>query len=177
MLFINLFLLLIDLPNHGVFWWLRLVFVVLSLLMIGAIIWLLLVSTWIKEHHGSRAADLFKFSSFKKSRLSQRWAKIEQRLVSERPEELKLAVIEAEEFLDNFLKAQNIPGRTLLEKAKILEQQEALDQATLHELIEGFRTADSIIHNPDAQLSKSEAKLALQRFEKVVHLISGVETN
>ncbi len=92
----------------------------------------------------------------------KKWEQIKARLKKGDEANLKLAVIEADNILDDIFKRMGLPGSKM---------EERMDQIQPHEMksIDGVRDAhrvrNLIIHQPSYQLSQSAAEQAIEYFE------------
>lgn len=95
----------------------------------------------------------------------QRWEQIKARLQKGDEANRKLAVIEADNLIDEILKRMGLPGNTFEEKMKQIEVQEI---KSADKILEGHRTRNMIVHQPNFSLSQEEAEKALADFEEAL---------
>ncbi len=165
--------LLARVPEAGLFLWLRIILTIVSVVMVALIIWLLAVSNWLEEHG---IKQLFNFVSFRRIRLARprvRLRRIRGRLESDREEDWKLALIEAEEFLDSFLERRGIAGDSAAEKVRAVAE-EALKPEETEEFLQASQLTDNIIHDPEYSVDQQEARRALDCYESVLQRLTSL---
>jgi hypothetical protein len=162
--FSNLYFSLLDYwqspEGARLFLWVKVVSLAISTLLIFAILILLLRSRavwWIGE----------RLDSFKKVKLPERiqrdWEKIQARLEKDDEASLKLAVIEADNLLDEILKRMGLPGKDMGER---LEQMSREQLKSLDDIWDAHRLRNLIVHKSDVVILKSQGKKAVEAYEK-----------
>ncbi|MEK7622044.1 MAG: hypothetical protein AAB415_02585 [Patescibacteria group bacterium] len=102
-------------------------------------------------------------SSAQKIRNKQ-WEKVQTLLVSESQSEWKQAIIEADNLLDEMVRAMNYPGDNLGERLKNIEPS---DFTTLQSAWEAHKVRNQIAHQNDFTLTRREVGRVLELYEKV----------
>lgn len=95
----------------------------------------------------------------------QRWEQIKARLQKGDEANLKLAVIEADNLIDEILKRMGLPGSTFEERLAQIEVQE---MKSVDKIRDAHRTRDMIVHQPNFHLSQEEAEKTLDDFEEAL---------
>lgn len=119
-----------------------------------------------------RKEDKIKFASVWSSNLedktirNSKWENLLKYLDSENPSDWKLAIIEADSLLDEMVKAMGYPGDSLGERLKMIEPSDFL---TLQAAWEAHKIRNRIAHEASFQLSRREARKAIDLYEKVFH--------
>jgi hypothetical protein len=142
---------------------LKIIFLLFSAFLLSFIIYLLRKTSWLKFY---LLFDLIEFSSYKpyeRKTFEAKWSKIKKRLKKGWEAELKLAIIEADNLLDEVLKNMGYPGNTLGER---LDQIDINVIDNLDEVWRAHRIRNNIVHDPDYYLSLNEAEEAIEIFEK-----------
>ncbi|MDP2967548.1 MAG: hypothetical protein Q8N87_04040 [bacterium] len=141
----------------------KIIFIVLSLLFICFIIFALMKTSWLKFRFLYDVVELLTYRPFGVRKMEKSWKKIAVRTDTGLESEYKLAVIEADNMLDEILKKMGYGGESLGERL------EKLTAATLPD-IEGIREVhqvrNNIIHDPNYKLSLNETRRLLDIFEK-----------
>lgn len=96
---------------------------------------------------------------------NQRWEQVKARLQKGDEANLKLAVIEADNLMDEILKRMGLPGNTFEER---LEQIEVQEVKSVAQILEGHRTRNMIVHEPNFHLSQEEAEKTIADFEEAL---------
>jgi hypothetical protein len=95
---------------------------------------------------------------------NERWEKLLKYLESENPSEWKLAIIEADNLLDEMVAKMGYGGENLGERLKVIEPSDFL---TLQDAWEAHKVRNRIAHESSYQLTKREAKKVIGLYEKV----------
>jgi hypothetical protein len=141
----------------------RTVFLVISVFLLGFIIFALIRTTWLKRLFVWNMQEFLSVKPFGVKNLSKPWQKIKARTESGLESEYKLAVIEADSLLDESLKRRGFNGETFGEKV------EKLTDATipnLNELLEAHKVRNSIVHDPAYKLTIDEVRKVLDIYEE-----------
>lgn len=96
---------------------------------------------------------------------NQRWEQIKARLQKGDEANLKLAVIEADNLMDEILKRMGLPGNIFEER---LEQIEVQEVKSVDKILAAHRTRDMIVHQPNFHLSQEEAEKTVADFEEAL---------
>lgn len=138
-------------------------FIALSLFLIVFVILALVKTSWLKYLF---LYDLFEFITYRPfglKKMEKIWKKILLRLDSGLESEYKLAVIEADNLLNDTLKEMAFSGESLGER---LEKVSLSTIPNLEEVKQAHQVRNSIIHDPNFKLSSDQAKKVLLIFEK-----------
>lgn len=134
------------------------------IIFLSAIIWSLKKSPWLYWFVTEDAKDFFRGGPMPLERKSQvRWRKIKKYLKSSKEENWKMAVISAEEIVEEALirigyKAENLRMRlSLANEAQI---------PNLRDLFSADEIYENIISDPDFKLEKDKAGEVIAIFEK-----------
>ncbi len=111
---------------------------------------------WIRERRVARDAV------YGTQIVGKKWREILIRLELGDDANMKLAVLEADNIVDDILKKMALPGRNFEERLRQFEQQEL---PSLSLLWEAHGVRDKIVKDPNFQISKDEAKRALEGYE------------
>lgn len=143
----------------------KFIFLAVNLFFIIFIVWALIKTTWFKRLILWDMREYLTFRHYGLPKLDKKWLKIEERLKIGTEPEAKLAIIEAEDILDDILKKEGFSGQTLGER---------LDKLTtdiienLEEVREAHKVHSNIIHDPSYRLDMEEAKRILDAYEKAL---------
>ncbi|PIP24399.1 MAG: hypothetical protein COS25_02855 [Candidatus Nealsonbacteria bacterium CG02_land_8_20_14_3_00_37_10] len=159
----NLIAFLISPPLNEWLLMIRIIFIASSLLLIGSIIFALLRSSWFKLIFLYDAAEILTYRPFGVKRIEKEWRKITARLDTGLESEYKLAVIEADNMVNETLKRMGYGGESLGER---LEKLTAATLSNIEEIKEAHQVRNNIIHDPNYRLSLDDARKVLSIFEK-----------
>ncbi len=102
----------------------------------------------------------------KKKRLKADWTKITRRLESENESEYKVAIIEADNLIDNLVKRLGYKGDNFLMR---LDNIPSGQIEHVEELKKAHEIRNRIIHDETFVITKEEAKEVLGTYEKFLH--------
>lgn len=94
---------------------------------------------------------------------SRAWQKIEKKLMTNDEAQLKLALIEADDILDETLKISGHKGQTVAER---LGQVIPGEISNLEDLLRAHRLRNQIVHEPDLKIAPEDIKRALSAYKK-----------
>lgn len=154
---------LFEQPDGTWFFVLRLVFLIISAAMFGAIIFCLTKSSWLKYYILEDAAEFLAFRPFGLKKIEKQWLKTRRRTDSGLESEYKLAVIEADNMMADILKRMGCHGETFEERLKGLT---AATLPNIEEIETVHQVRNNIVREPDYRLSLEETKNTLDVYEK-----------
>lgn len=143
----------------------RIIFITISVLMLGFIIFALFKSSWLKRLIIYDLQEFITYRPYGVRKLYRRWQKIKQKLTSGLESDYKMAVLEGDSILEDILKKMGFIGETLSERL------EKLTEATitnLPDVIEAHKIRNNIVHDPDFKLTLDDAKRAMEIYEKAL---------
>lgn len=94
--------------------------------------------------------------------INQHWDKIKAKIHKGDEANLKLAVIEADNLMDEILKRMGLPGADMGERLKQIEVQEI---KSVDKIWSAHKVRNQIVHEPNFHLSQEEAEKAVQNIE------------
>lgn len=143
----------------------KFVFLSLGLFFIFFIVWALIKTTWLKRLIIWDIREIMTFRHYGLVRIERKWIKIRERFVMNTEAEEKLAIIEADNLLDEVLKKMGFMDKTLGEKLDKL----TIDiLSNLNEVREAHKIRSNIIHDPTFRLDRNEAKKVFKTYEKAM---------
>ncbi len=107
-----------------------------------------------------------------KTRIIKGWKEIRRRLKSGKPDDLKLAVVEADKILDDILRLAGYAGRDLDE---CLEQMPANQFSNFEELKQAHKFSVRIVNEPGFVISLDEAKTIIGTYKKAFQELNLIE--
>lgn len=144
---------------------LKIILIAFSIIFLGGIIFFLVRSTYISDKFGTDAVDFFRSRPPLKKKITKRWRENRQRLETREMANLKLAIIEADSIIDDLFKRIGYKGESLGER---LEQIKPAQISYIEEIWKAHKVRNSVVHNPDYELSYEEAKQTFDIYEKVL---------
>ncbi len=99
------------------------------------------------------------------SEITKAWQRINEYINSENESDWKIAIIEADQILDNILTKANFPGKTFTEK---LNQINAAEFPNINEILYAHKIRNNIVHEKNFKLVKDEAKKIIDIYKKTL---------
>lgn len=141
----------------------RIIFIVISAFLAGVIIFTLFRCSWLKFIFLQDVVEILTYKPFGIKKIEKDWRKIVSRLDTGMESEYKLAIIEADDMMDETLKRMGYGGESLGER---LEKLTAATLSNIEEIKEAHKVRNNIVHDPNYKLSLEETKKTLAIFEK-----------
>ena len=137
-----------------------------SLIISGILIWFVIFIVVKTQLIGEKTK--YFFDALGKTNLSKRrsvkaWKQIKKRFDIGDDSNLKLAIIEADKILDELLKISGYQGETMADR---LKQLTTAQLSNINEIWEVHKLRNSIVHEPNFQISRGEAWNAIEIYKK-----------
>ncbi|MDP3995922.1 MAG: hypothetical protein Q8P74_01610 [bacterium] len=152
-------------PSSEWFIFIKIAFISASLFLIGVIAFTLWKTSWFKYIFLQDAAEILTYKPLGVKRMEKDWKKIVSRLDINSEPEHKLAVIEADNMMNEILKRMGYEGSSLGER---LEKLTVVTLPNMGEVEEAHKVRNNIVHDPNCKLSAEETKRVLGIFEKAL---------
>ena len=146
-------------------------FFIFSTFLFFSIIYFLLKSDWWKRAFWQDLIEVLTFKPYEIKIYLKIWAKIEKRMEMGLEEEAKLAIIEADDLLNEALKKIGYQGESLGER---LEKLDETSLPNLNEVFKAHSVRSNIIHDPDYKLNLEEAKRILKIYQKTLEDLEAI---
>ena len=148
----------------------KVVLIFFSIVFFVFIIYFFARSTYLKYQFVLDVREFFSIESASLRKFSRRWKRIQQRIGTGVEAEYKLAIIEAEDLLNDLLEGKGIKGENFEER---INQIEKTQLPNLDEVLEAHKTRNDIMHDPNYKMESERAKKVLDIYEKA---IKGIES-
>jgi hypothetical protein len=153
-------------PGFAVFWQTtRIIFILVSALFLGLIIFLLSVNDYFEWRYAENYNELRNVKPRFKVNVTKRWQEVNSHLQSEDDSERRLAVIDADDILNEVLEKVGYEGDDTYDKLIRLNEEII---PNIEELKEAYKIKKEIMHDPNKDLSGEEAKDIVSRYEVVL---------
>ena len=150
---------------------LKIIIFLLTLVFLFGTIYLSLTSEWLERIFWIDFLEFLRFKPYHALRVSKKWKKIRQRLERGSESEAKLAIIEADDLLNEILKRMGYSGETLGEK---LKQVKKAILPNLDEVFQVHKIKSDIVYDPSFRLTLEQAKIFLGIYEKALSNLEAV---
>jgi hypothetical protein len=146
----------------------KLVCVAFTLFFLAAVIYFMLNSSWMQYKFLEDVTEFFSWQAYGAKQITKRWNKIKGRIESGSESEYKLAVIEAEDFLNEILEERGYEGEDF---EKTINSASKLVSSKLSEILLAHEVRNAIVYNPDYKLEAEQAKRILGIYEATINSI------
>lgn len=138
---------------------------ILSLVFLGIAIYLLLKTDWLKRRLILDLLEFFTFKPYGVPEFSKKWVKISKRFEQGTESEIKLAILEADDLLNEILEGMGYSGETLGEKLRGVKK---TILPNLEEVLEVHKIKSDIVYDPSYSLNFEQAKKILETYKKAL---------
>ena len=152
-------------PWQTIVFWIRLVFFIVSGLLLAAILFFLFRTKWLRFLFIEKMAGFLTHQAYGFTRTTKRWEKIIKRLDVGGEDEYKTAILEADEMLGDVLEKMGYAGENTKEK---LEKVPPTIIPNISLVYDAHRVRNEIVYDPNYKLSLDDAKKNLDVFEKAL---------
>lgn len=142
---------------------LRFSFIAISFFLFVGLIILLFKNAWLKRLFIEDWREFFTWQAFGIKTAEKEWKKIKERLNTGQEPEYKLAIVEADNILNDVLKKMEYGAGISAEVLNILPP---AIFPNLEEIKLAHNLHENIVHDPDFRLSPDDAKKAIAAYEK-----------
>ncbi len=154
---------LIPAPYSQVIFGLKIVFIIVTLALSALIAYILISSNWLKFRATEDISEFVKFEPYGSDKYVKEWKKIMKRLDTGIEAEYKLAIIETDAMLGEILRQMGYDEETT---EKSLSRVTSVEIPNIDQLKEARRIRNSVVHDPDYQLSKEKAKEVMETYQE-----------
>lgn len=145
---------------------------ILALLLIIILIYLIKITNYFKELFWQDFIEFITFKPYGKKGISRKiikkWKLISNRLKSVSESDWKLAIIEAEAFLNEIFEEIGFEGENFGHKLKQIKTSE-FSNAMIEDIWQAHKIRNNVVHDPNYKLSFEQAKTTLLIYEKVLN--------
>lgn len=146
----------------------KLVFVTFAMFFLAGVIYFMINSSWLQYKFLEDVTEFFSWQSYGLREIAKRWANIRKRVEGGNEAELKLAIIEADDFLAEILDERGFSGKNIEE---MLHKAGRSMVGNLDDVLQAHEMRNSIVYNPDFKLDAEKAKKALADYEMAINSV------
>lgn len=146
----------------------KIVFIGFTVFFAGVVYYFSTRSSWFKYNFAEDVSEFFSWQAYGFKQIADRWAKIKKRLDSGVESEYKLAIIEGDDFLAESLDSRGLEGNSFEEIVHSAGRNMLPNQ---DEIIWAHKVRNSVVYDPDFNISADEAKKVLLIFENAVKAV------
>ncbi len=134
-----------------------------GLLVLGIIILALFKTHYLQWRFFQDSFEFLTFRQFGARRMEGKWRKVLKRLETGLESEYKIAIVEADNMLNNSLNRMGYMGKTLGER---LEKLASATMPNIDEVYQAHKLRNTIVRDPDYRLSQDDAKRTIDVYKK-----------
>ncbi len=149
----------------GILSTIRTVFIIISAILFAGIIIFLIRTSWLRHRIVENLTEFISYKPLEKGKLLKRWNAIEKKIASGTEDDYKLAIIEADNLLDEFLEKMDLKGESIEDR---LKQVDPITIKNIDEVWEAHKIRNNVVHDPDYGLTLDQAKQALGIYRKAL---------
>lgn len=149
----------------------KIVFILFSAFFLCAVIYFYVNSSYIKYQFLQDVVEFFSWHAYGSREMLKQWEKIKKKIDSSLESEHKLAIIEADDFLQQLLEEKGYQGDTLEE---LIESAGKVALPDGEGILDAHKVRNEIVYNPDYSLDTQVLKNTLSVYEKTIKNILSV---
>ena len=146
----------------------KLTFVFSAAFFLVFVIYFMINSSWLQYKFLEDVSEFFSWKAYGQREMSKQWSKIKKRIESGIESDYKLAIIDADDFLNEVLENRGYEGKDIKES---IEKAGELIGPALNDVLNAHEIRNSIVYDADYKLSGDEAKKVLAIYESVINNI------
>ena len=146
----------------------KLVFVTFAMFFLAAVVYFMVNSSWLQYKFLEDVTEFFSWQSYGLRQISKRWSGIKKRIDLGSETELKLALIEAEDFLKEVLEDVGFEEKDFEESVRKAGR---LISPILDDIMKAHELRNFIVYDPDYKLNLEQAKKMLGVYESAINTI------
>ena len=146
----------------------KLVFVTFAMFFLAFVIYFMINSSWLQYKFLEDAIEFFSWQAYGSREMSKQWNKIKKRTESGSISDYKLAIIDADDLLAEVLDNRGFEGDDFQET---IEKAGRLISPILSDITRAHEVRNSIVYDPNYNLTVDQAKKMLSVYESAVNSI------
>src|SRR3989344_3998756 len=140
----------------------KLIFVFFTMFFLSALVYLMMNSSYLKYQFFEDITEFISWQAYGLREIANRWKKIQKRAESGAESEYKLALIEADDFLNEMLEDRGFTGETFEE---LINNAGKIMLPNSAEILSAHEVRNSIVYNPDYRIDLDRVKKILAVYE------------
>ncbi|MDD2913483.1 MAG: hypothetical protein PHH17_00125 [Candidatus Pacebacteria bacterium] len=145
----------------GVLYYIRAVFLSVSAILFVAIVFLFLKTSWFKDRFLENTKEILTYSPLKEGKFKKEWKSILEKFNTGIEGEQKMAIIKADEMLNDVLEKLDFKGDFIVEKLRTMTSE---NLKNIDDVWQAHKIRDNIVYDPDYKLPLQESKKAIDAY-------------
>ncbi|OGZ71152.1 MAG: hypothetical protein A2904_00845 [Candidatus Staskawiczbacteria bacterium RIFCSPLOWO2_01_FULL_33_9] len=146
----------------------KLIFIFFTIFFLSAVVYFMMNSSYLKYKFLEDITEFISYQAYGLRAIANRWKKIQKRAETGIESEYKLALIEADDFLNEILEERGFIGNNFEE---LVNNAGKAALPNLDEIFLAHEIRNSIVYNPDYKIDLEKAKKILAIYESTIKTI------
>jgi len=138
------------------------VFIFCSVYFLFFVIYFMFKSSWLQYKVLEDVVEFFSWRAYGQMEMEKQWEKIRKRTESKLETDYKLAIIDADDFLEDVLERAGYEGKDFNES---ISKASRLVSSIYDDILRAHEARNSIVYSPDFKLTAQEAEKILGTYE------------
>lgn len=143
----------------------KIIFILFTIFFFCCVVYFLNVSSYLKFQFLEDVTEFFSWQAYGLKEIAKKWKKIQKRAESGSEAELKLAIIEADDFLSQVLDERGFEGKTFVD---LIDNAGRIILPNYQEILDAHKIRNSVVYDADFTISQEDAKRVLSVFELAI---------
>ncbi|MEK7061821.1 MAG: hypothetical protein AAB957_01020 [Patescibacteria group bacterium] len=140
----------------------KLIFIFFTIFFLSAIVYFMANSSYLKYKFLEDITEFISYQAYGIREIANRWKKIKKRIENGAESEYKLALIEADDFLNEMLEDRGFTGKNFEE---LVNNAGKIVLPNLDEILSAHEVRNSIVYDPDYKIDIDRVKEVLSIYE------------
>jgi len=156
---------IVDPQLPRIFWIIKTVFISISLILLGLIVFLIIKASWLRYKYLDGYTEFLKYRPYGVKKEFKKWTKINKRLETGKEVDYKMAVIEADDVLKEVFQKMKYEEEFLED---ILKQINERVLPSIEQVKKAHEIRNKIVHDPDFQFTQDQARNILKIYQQAL---------
>jgi len=143
----------------------RLIFVCFAFFFLAMVVYFMINSSWLQYKFLEDVTEFFSWEAYGQRSVSKRLKSIKSRIDTGIETEIKLAIIEADDFVQESLDERGIDEEAF---EKAVEKAGRGLLPNMEEILQAHETRNSIVYDPDFKIDADRARKIISVFESAI---------
>jgi len=140
----------------------KIVFIAAGFFFLIFIIYFMMNSSWLQYKFLEDVTEFFSWQAYGQRQMQKQWNRIKRRTETGAEADYKLAIIDADDLLQEVLDSRGFEGDTFEE---IVKSAGKLMEPVLEDILKAHEARNSIVYNPDFKITAEQVKKILEVYE------------
>lgn len=147
----------------------KIVFILFTGFFLCAIVWFYLNSSYLSNQFLQDTTEFLSWQAYGMREINKRWAKLVKKAQVGNEDDVKLAVIEADDFLYQVMEEAGLEGDNF---EQFLENARKKVTLNVNSIMEAHAIRNSIVYNPDYRLEAEKGRKLLSDYENAIKTVA-----